>query len=227
MSAVLESNDPRPGQASTLFYRLLDKLLPRLRRHLPYTRFFDNLYHRLLFLKKHHRFPKQQMMWNDVWFQIKTSGEIENPLRVYVSDKEQVKDYVRQTIGEKYNVPTIAVLRSPGEVDSFDFPARCAIKPTHASTHVLPARQRRAHRPRAHQEVVCAELLPLGARAQLPLAAAEGDRRAADLRHHECRGLQDLLLARHAQVRDGRYRPAHSSTRARSSTRSGTSRTSP
>jgi hypothetical protein len=136
MSAVLESNDPRPGQASTLFYRLLDKLLPRLRRHLPYTRFFDNLYHRLLFLKKHHRLPKQQMMWNDVWFRIKTSGEIENPLRVYVSDKEQVKDYVRQTIGEKYNVPTIAVLRSPGEVDSFDFPPRCAIKPTHASTHV-------------------------------------------------------------------------------------------
>ena len=74
MSAVLESNDPRPGQASTLFYRLLDKLLPRLRRHLPYTRFFDNLYHRLLFLKKHHRFPRQQMMWNDVWFRIKTSG---------------------------------------------------------------------------------------------------------------------------------------------------------
>ena len=136
MRAVLESKDPRPGQASKLFYRLLDMLLPRLLRHLPYTRFFDNLYHRLLFLKKHHRFPKQQMMWNDVWFRIKTSGEIENPLRVYVSDKEQVKDYVRQTIGEKYNVPTIAVLRSPAEVDSFDFPARCAIKPTHASTHV-------------------------------------------------------------------------------------------
>ena len=74
------------------------------------------------------------MMWNDVWFQIKTSGEIANPLRVYVSDKEQVKDYVRQTIGEKYNVPTIAVLRSPAEVDSFDFPARCA------SSRLTPAR---------------------------------------------------------------------------------------
>ncbi len=136
MSAVLESNDPRPGQTSTLFYRLLDKLLPRLRRHLPHTRFFDNLYHRLLFLKKHHRLLTQQMMWNDVWFRIKTSGEIESPLRVYVSDKEHVKQYVRQTVGEKYNVPTIKILRSPAEVDAFDFPARCAIKPTHASTHV-------------------------------------------------------------------------------------------
>jgi teichuronopeptide biosynthesis TupA-like protein len=76
------------------------------------------------------------MLWNDVWFRIKTSNEIEDPLRVFVSDKEQVKEYVRNTIGDRYNVPTIAVLRSPAEVDTFDFPARCAIKPTHASTHV-------------------------------------------------------------------------------------------
>ena len=113
-----------------------------------------------------------------------------------------MKKYVRQTVGDEYNVPTIAVLRSPEEVDTFDFPARCCIKPTHASTHVMPARQRRAHRPRAHQEMVCDELLPLRARAELPLAEAEGDRRAADLRHHQRRGLQDLLLARRAQVRE-------------------------
>lgn len=134
MSAVLQT-PPAPTRPSP-FYWMLDKALPRLRRHLPHTRFFDNLYHRLLFLKKHHRFPKDQLLWNDVWFRIKTSDEIENPLRVFVSDKEHVKDYVRQVIGDEYNVPTIAVLRSPAEVDAFEFPARCAIKPTHASTHV-------------------------------------------------------------------------------------------
>jgi hypothetical protein len=85
---------------------------------------------------KHRRLPKDQLLWNDVWFRIKTSGEIENPLRVYVSDKELVKNYVRQTVGDQFNVPTIAVLRSPAEVDTIDFPARCAIKPTHASQAV-------------------------------------------------------------------------------------------
>lgn len=134
MSAVLERS-PVPDRAPQLGW-LSDKTLARMRRHLPHTRFFDNLYHRVMFLLKHHRLPKNQLLWNDVWFQIKTSGEIENPLRVYVSDKEHVKDYVRQNIGDNYNVPTIAVLRSPAEVDTFDFPARCAIKPTHASTQV-------------------------------------------------------------------------------------------
>jgi hypothetical protein len=134
MSAVLER--PRAHHLTSPFYWMLDKALPRLRRHLPHTRFFDNLYHRLLFLKKHHRLPTDQLLWNDVWFRIKTSDEIENPLRVFVSDKEHVKDYVRQAIGDEYNVPTIAVLRSPAEVDCYDFPERCAIKPTHASTHV-------------------------------------------------------------------------------------------
>jgi hypothetical protein len=136
MSAVLESREARPPVTS-LFYRLLDKALPHLRRRLPYTRFFDRLYHRLLFLKKHHRLPKRQMMWNDVWFRIKTTDEIEDPMRVFVSDKEHVKEYVRQTIGDRYNVPTLKILRSPVEVDGYDFPARCAIKPTHASTHVI------------------------------------------------------------------------------------------
>lgn len=136
MSAVLETREARPPTTS-FFYRLLDKALPHLRRRLPHTRFFDRLYHRLLFLKKHHRLPTRQMLWNDVWFRIKTSDEIEDPMRVFVSDKENVKEYVRQTIGDRYNVPTLKVLRSPGEIDTYDFPERCAIKPTHASTHVI------------------------------------------------------------------------------------------
>jgi hypothetical protein len=124
-------------QASPLFYRLLDKALPRLKHYLPHNRFGDNLYHRLAFLRKHHRLPSRRLLWNDVWYRVKTSREIREPLRVLVSDKEHVKDYVRDTIGDRYNVPTLAVLHSEAEVDSYDFPPNCCIKPTHASAQVV------------------------------------------------------------------------------------------
>jgi hypothetical protein len=124
------------GDESPLF-RLLDKALPRLRRHLPYNRFGDNLYHRLLFLKKHRRLPSDAQLWNDVWYRVKTSREILDPLRVYVSDKEHVKEYVRCTVGDEHNVPTYAVLRSRDAVDAYQFPPDCCIKPTHASAQVI------------------------------------------------------------------------------------------
>lgn len=121
-----------------LFYRLLAAALPKLRRRvLPHNRFGDNLYHWLLFLSKHKRLPRNQMMWNDVLFRIKTTDEIHDPLRVFVSDKELVKTYIKATVGDEYNVPTIAVLKSPAEVDGFEFPERCIIKPTHASAQYI------------------------------------------------------------------------------------------
>jgi hypothetical protein len=76
-------------------------------------------------------------MWNDVWYRIKTTDEILEPVRVFVSDKEHVKQYVKAVVGDEYNVPTITVLRSPQEVDFYDFPARCCIKPTQASAQVI------------------------------------------------------------------------------------------
>jgi hypothetical protein len=48
-----------------------------------------------------------------------------------------VQQFVKEQIGDEYNVPTIAVLRSAAEVDAFDFPADCCIKPTHASGQVI------------------------------------------------------------------------------------------
>lgn len=121
-----------------LFYRLLGQALPKLKRRvLPHNRFGDNLYHRLLFLLKHHRAPGREMLWNDVLYRLKTTDEILDPLRVFVSDKELVKIYIKATIGDEYNVPTHAVLRSVDEVDGFDFPDRCIIKPTHASAQYI------------------------------------------------------------------------------------------
>ena len=137
LDAVPAAEPGHSAEKQSPFFRLLDKALPRLRRYLPYNRFGDRLYHRLLFLKKHHRFPGKQQLWNDVWFRVKTSNEILDPLRVFVSDKEHVKDYVRRTVGDQHNVPTFAVLRSPAEVDACEFPPNCCIKPTHASAQVI------------------------------------------------------------------------------------------
>lgn len=122
---------------STIIYETLDKAWPRLRRVLPFTPTFDRLYHHLHFLHKHRRIPNGRMLWNDVWYRVKTTDEIRSPLRVFVSDKENVKQFVREQLGDEYNVPTIAVLRSAAEVDAFDFPADCCIKPTHASGQVM------------------------------------------------------------------------------------------
>jgi len=122
---------------TTLFYRALDKAWPRVRRWLPFNETGDRLYHRLNFMRKHQRAPNGAMLWNDVWYRMKTSEEILDPLRVFVSDKEHVKQFVKEQLGDEYNVPTIAVLRSAAEVDVFDFPADCCIKPTHASGQVI------------------------------------------------------------------------------------------
>jgi hypothetical protein len=117
--------------------RALDKALPRLRKFLPDTLAGDRVYHQALFLRKHGRLPQRAPLWNDMWFQVKASEEILDPLRVFVSDKEHVKQYVKAEVGDRYNVPTLAILRSPEEIDAFDFPADCCIKPTQASSHVI------------------------------------------------------------------------------------------
>ena len=52
------------------------------------------------------------MRYNDVLHRIKTSDDIIDPLRVFVSDKEYLKLYVRATLGDRYVVPTIDVIRS-------------------------------------------------------------------------------------------------------------------
>jgi len=120
------------------FYRTLASVLPTLRRRiLPRNRAGDRLYHWLLFLSKHQRRPSNRMLWNDVLYRIKTTDEILDPLRIFVSDKELVKTFIKATIGDEYNIPTLAVLRTPAEVERFDFPDRCIIKPTHASAQYI------------------------------------------------------------------------------------------
>lgn len=104
---------------------------------IPDNRFGDRLFSYLAFIIDHKRLPSDSMTFNDVLYRIKTSEEILDPLRVFVSDKEFVKLYVKAVVGDEYNVPTLDIIRSVKDVDSYEFPANCCIKPTHASGRVI------------------------------------------------------------------------------------------
>lgn len=104
---------------------------------LPHTRFWDKLIAYQKFFKHHRRLPKGSGSLEDLLFRIKTSDEILKAERQFTSDKEFVKLFVSSVIGDQFNVPTLAVLRSPEEVDDYVFEKDTVVKPTHASGRVL------------------------------------------------------------------------------------------
>lgn len=103
----------------------------------PENRMGDYFVAYIAFWLAHGRAPSKQMRFNDVLFRLKTSNTIRNPLRTFIADKEYVKFYVRSMVGDQYNVPTLAVMRTAEEIDAATFPQRCCIKPTHASGEVV------------------------------------------------------------------------------------------
>lgn len=117
-----------------VFYRLFLRLIPNGRP-------FDHFIAFINFVRMHRRVPGKKMLFNDVLYRIKTSDEIIDPLRVFVSDKEFVKLYVKAVAGDQYNVPTIQVINTVDELKAFDFPADCCIKPTHMSGKVILRKQ--------------------------------------------------------------------------------------
>ena len=113
-------------------------LIRRYRRQVPKTRWGDYLIHLERFLTAHGRLPRRPFRsLHDTLFHIKASGEALDPLRVRVSDKEYVKRYISETVGEQYNLPTIAVLRTVKEALDYNYPERCVIKPTHMSAEII------------------------------------------------------------------------------------------
>jgi hypothetical protein len=117
--------------------RVLGPLYRTLLRSLPENRFGDRMAACIRFVRHHGRLPRNAMTYNDVLYRIKTSADILDPLRVFVSDKELVKLYVKAVVGDEYNVPTIDVIRKVEAVDTYEFPPDCCIKPTHASGRVI------------------------------------------------------------------------------------------
>jgi hypothetical protein len=106
-------------------------------------RWGDLVYSVLDFRFYHGYFPNlaRPHTFSEHMLRLKLSAEILDPMRQFVTDKEHVKTFVRATIGDRYNVPTCAVLRSIDEIDAFVFPSRCMIKATHASGMRMLRRQ--------------------------------------------------------------------------------------
>ena len=97
----------------------------------------DHFFSLITFIRMHRRLPTNKLLLNDVLYRFKTTNELIDPLRVFVSDKEFVKLYVKAVAGEQFNVPTIKVLHTIEEVKDYQFPADCCIKPTHLSGEVI------------------------------------------------------------------------------------------
>lgn len=104
----------------------------------PKTETGDFLFSWLKFIRVHGRMPSRNpTLFNDVLFKIKSTHEIADPLRVFLTDKEYFKLFVAAIVGENYTVETEAVLRSKADVDSYTFPDGFCAKPTHMSGEVL------------------------------------------------------------------------------------------
>lgn len=120
-----------------IYIGLKPRAISVLRKHTPYNRLGDKLICLLDFYVWHGRIPTNELIFNDVLHKIKTTDEIINPLRVFVTDKEFVKLFVKAVVGDQCNVPTHAVLHSMDEVRKYTFPSECCIKATHGCGHVI------------------------------------------------------------------------------------------
>lgn len=103
--------------------------------YIPKNRLGDKFVAYLNFIRCHKRLPKNYSL-NDYLFRIKTSKEILDVLRQYTSDKELVKNYIKDTVGDELNVKTIAILRSADEIFEYKFQKGEVVKPTHASGRI-------------------------------------------------------------------------------------------
>jgi hypothetical protein len=81
------------------------------------------------FVRFHKRLPNKSMSYNDVLHRIKTSDDILDPLRVFVTDKEFLKLYVRAVVGDAYVVPTLDVIKSKAASTHTSFRLSAASKP--------------------------------------------------------------------------------------------------
>jgi hypothetical protein len=134
---MLNTNIPLSQAAEEILKKLMSLNPDQWKEQIPFSRAGDELWSYLSFKQRHGRAPTNKMLFNDVLYRIKTSDEILDPLRVFVSDKELVKLYVKALLGGKYTIPTLAVIKNPQTIDTTRFPKSCCIKPTHLSGSVI------------------------------------------------------------------------------------------
>ena len=112
------------------------KFLKFLLLTLPCNQFGDAFFATVIHLLVHKRWPNNPELFSDYLWRMKAKGELYDPLRQLISDKELVKLYVKAIVGDSYNIPNYAVLGTEEELMAYDFPENCVIKPTHASGKV-------------------------------------------------------------------------------------------
>ena len=134
-----DRNDKQDKES--LFRRMRRGVFRSFLRAFPENRTGDRLVSLIRFVRFHKRLPNSSMSYNDVLHRLKTSDDILDPLRVFVSDKEFLKLYVRAVVGDAYVVPTLDVIKSKAAVDAYEFPAQCCIKATHTSGCVILRKQ--------------------------------------------------------------------------------------
>jgi len=100
---------------------------------------FLNIYHRVIFFINYKKMPqKPSTRFNEYLFFLKTSTEIEKPLRKLITDKEFSKIFIEQILGPKRTIETISVFRNMKELISIKFEAfPVVLKPTHSSGRIL------------------------------------------------------------------------------------------
>ena len=127
---------PRLGQGWIHVVRAVLKLAMLM---IPFGRLNDKIYFLRRFLRFHRRFPSSaRPAFNDQLYFMKSRGELLDPLRQFVTDKEYVKLYIASQVGAQYVIPTIEVLHSESDVDAFSPSTHpIVIKPTHWSGRVL------------------------------------------------------------------------------------------
>ncbi len=98
----------------------------------PFCPGYDRLYALQLFLRTHKRWPGRYL-FNDRLVRMKLDGELLDPVRQALTDKEFVKQYAEGLLGPGCVPKTYAVLSTKQEVFDYEFPRECVVKPCHAS----------------------------------------------------------------------------------------------
>lgn len=110
------------------------KFLRKLLLKLPPWRVFDRAVALAYFWVAHSRLPSRKSgLFNDFLFYLKTSVEIERPLRQCVSDKDLVKIFYRGILQDDLAPRTLAKFKDFDSFTKANLPENCVLKPAHLS----------------------------------------------------------------------------------------------
>jgi len=109
--------------------------LAAMKELLPANLFGDGLWLILNYKESFKRFPNilRPQQFNEHLLRLMISPDGRSKLRARISDKEHVKEFVHQKIGDGFTARTIEILRTREDALRYPYPETCVIKATHAS----------------------------------------------------------------------------------------------